>query len=243
MKHACSFKKLSLLGVSALFSFSVFADDSENYESAVRIADYVQNTEGASWQYENIARVGKSPILMGIGSETTFEGIQVSQREENNGDYRYQTVDDNGVRVYQLYFKGDFLVTYSRPAQVFPAWVRPGDKMYDRVNYKFTKMGGDVIETGVQHYDIEVLPRESVDVPTGHYADALPIRTKAERQAASGERKGYDLTEWFAIDVGAVKVQGEIYWVDSEGARKSMPVDAALEKTNMPIATGAVKQR
>jgi len=227
--------RIALLLVFGLGSNLTGAEEIDKHSSAIRIADYVMTTEGASWQYENIAGVGESPIVMGIGSEIEFNGHTVDRRDENNGDYRYQTIDDNGVRVYQLYFKGDYLVTYPRPAQIFPAWVKPGDKLYDRVPYTFKKIDGEVIETGVQHYDMEVLRKEVVQVPTGNYPDVIAIRTKAERVADTGERKGYDLIEWFARGVGAVKVQGEIYWVDKEDNKKTMPIDAALEKTNMPM--------
>lgn len=235
MKNVRFFNLSALLCLLVLGSNPSRGEEIDSHDSAIRIADYVMTVVGATWQYENIAKVGKSPIIMGIGSEVSFNGLQVFKREENNDDYRYQTIDENGVRVYQLYFKGDYLVTYPRPAQIFPVWVKPGNKMYDQVDYTFKKIDGEVVETGVQHYDVEVLQKEAVKVPVGDFPDVIAIRTKAERVSDTGALKGYDLIEWFARGVGAVKVEGEIYWVDSEGVKKTMPVNAVLEKTNMPI--------
>jgi uncharacterized protein (DUF1330 family) len=196
---------------------------------AIRIADYLPSHVSDRWQYQNMTKDGMPIIVVGVPDETTFGGVPVHRRTENNGDHRYQTIDANGVRVHHLYFIGGRTIEYPSPMTLAPGVVEVGGTYRARGPY-ISKQGGGVVERGEQTYETFVEGFGDTTSPLGTWKDCLITVTKALRVDESGGQKGYELREWNAKGVGGVRIEGEIYWLDKAGKKtRSFRVGGLLE--------------
>jgi hypothetical protein len=163
----------------------------------------------------------------------THDGRTVVQRDENNGDHRYQTVDAEGLHLYQLYFRGDVVVAYDRRVQLVPPQLAQGATHARDQRYRTLTKGAET-ERGRQTYRFTFERREPAETTLGTFTDCVVTRTEALRTDEAGAGKGYDLREWLAAGVGPVKVQGEIFWTDAQGNRtRTFKVDARLEQATV----------
>ena len=194
------------------------------------IAEYFPSAVGDRWQFKNLAPDGLSPIITRVSKTASFRGVPVVQRDENNGDYRYQSVTaDGGMVVHHLAFVGDRTIDYDAPCQLTPGRVSIGGRYHCATRYT-ARTKGVAGETGRQTYEVRIEGIDAVGTLLGSPRETLKMRTIALRTDDTGAQKGYELVEWLAVGVGAVKVQGDIYWNDAAGARlRTFKVDAVLE--------------
>ena len=205
----------------------------------IKVMDYFPSNVGDSWSYKNNVKDGQSAILIHVSQKAEFSGLTVFQRDENNGDHRYQTVDGSkGLAIHHLYFKGDRTIDYPSPMVVFPAAMKLGDKHHAEGAYT-TMDKGQVTEKGTQTYDTTFEAVEDTDTPLGVFKNCAVLRTRALRTTPDGAQKGYNLREWHAKGVGPVKVMGELSWVTPGKPNRSFQVDAALQTAT--VAAKAVR--
>jgi ketosteroid isomerase-like protein len=200
-------------------------------QTSYRLPDYMPSHVGDAWQYKNFSKDGLSPIINKVSAARTFRGRHVMQRDENNGDYRLQSWEQGkGLFIHHLYFIGDRTIDYEAPVLLMPAQMRLGASHKSAVKYSYA-VKGEVKERGVQTYEVTLEKIDHAVTPLQSYNDCLVLRTVALRRDESGSQKGYDLREWYARGVGAVKVVGELYWKNAAGATtRVFKIDAALEQ-------------
>lgn len=200
-------------------------------EKTYRLKDYVLSGVGDEWQYKNLTPDGLSPIVTKVSEQKDFGGRRVFKRDENNGDYRFQTLDENGLTVYQLFFVGERVIEYETPARLLPAQIKTGETYRSESKYK-TFLKGELVERGTQTYAVTVERNlADADTPLGKFKNCLILRTVALRTDESGSQKGYELVEWHAKNVGAVRVTGELFWKNKAGeTTRRFRINAELER-------------
>lgn len=206
--------------------------------SPVSLAPFLAIEAGHRWEYQNLAPDGLSPIRLANPEAVEADGELWVRREENNGDWRLQRHNAEGVVLRELYFRGGTTVRYAEPALLFPQSLAPGEGHESETAYSVTRRAQDgapeLIEEGLQTYRVELVREHREAVPLGEF-DCLELRTVALRRShgelPEGEaaEKGYDLLECYAEGIGPVRVRGEIFWNGADGERlRTFAVDAAL---------------
>ena len=217
--------KLSLLIIILMISISQIVA-----QKTFKVKDYVPNKIGLEWQFKNNVKDGLSPIIVKNAQKMAFGNIETVQRTENNGDYRLQSITNRGLEIYQLYFVGNRVIEYEKPIVLMPSNLRIGETYKSENRYK-TKINQELKEQGTQTYQVKIERIENAETPLQTFKNCLVIRTIALRIDESGSQKGYELEEWYAKNVGAVRVIGTLFWKNSKGeTTKTFKVDAALEK-------------
>lgn len=195
--------------------------------------DYVLNRIGDEWQYKNLAPDGLSPIITKIEAGDAARNSSFVKRTENNGDYRLQKLDKTGLWIYELYFKGNRFIKYEKPVLLMPAKFVLSKTYRSAIAYQ-TLLNNQLQDRGQQIYEVTAEKLEAVKVPLGYYKDCLVIRTVALRTDATGSQKGYEIREWHARGVGAVKITGELFWKNAKGEIiRTFKIDAELEKATI----------
>ncbi len=195
-------------------------------QTTFKLKSYIPNKIGLEWQFKNNVKDGLSPIV--IRNAQKVEGK--TRREENNGDYRLQNITKNGLEIYKLYFVGNRSIEYEKPIVLMPNKLKIGANYQSEARYK-TLINNELKDQGRQIYEIRIERLEDVQTPFRNYKNCLVIRTIALRIDESGSQKGYELEEWYAKGVGAVKVVGALFWKNKQGeTTRTFEVDAALEK-------------
>lgn len=232
-----SFGKMKILRVfffvSGFFTLQLPAFS----QSVFRLADYGFDCDAVCLrQYKNLAPDGVSPIVVSETSGYKFKGKKFSRRDENNGDYRLQRLDEKGLKIYQLYFVGDRVIEYQKPVLLVPATIKLGEVHRSETPYK-TFVKGELKERGRQIYEVTAEKVEAVQTSTKDYENCLLIRIKALRIDEAGTQKGYELREWHEKGTGAVKITGELFWKNAKGeTTRTFKIDAELESfTVMPL--------
>lgn len=217
-------KRSFLFLILSLLTLSVKA------QKTFDLKDYLPMSVGAEWQYKNLTTDGLSPIIVRVESKEKFQGKDVLKRTENNGDYRLQSFEREGLIIYQLYFVDGRFIEYEKPVLLIPAKMRLGETHKTEVNYK-TLLNGKEQEKGIQTYETKIERIENVSTSLGTFKDCLLIRTTALRTASDGKQKGYELLEWHAKGIGAVRVVGELFWKNEKGeTTRTFKINAELEK-------------
>lgn len=207
----------------------VFLASVATAQRSFRLDKYVSKNAGDEWQFKNNVKDGLSPIVVKTSQYVPFAGKRTIRRDENNGDYRLQTIDRNGLTIYRLYFVGDRFIDYESPIVLMPRQLKLGDVFKSESRYA-TRVKDEVTERGKQTYEVKIETVEHVKTPFRSFDDCLVVRTTALRVDDSGSQKGYELVEWLAKGVGAVKVKGELFWKDNKGkTTRVFKVDADLE--------------
>ena len=198
-------------------------------QKTFKVKDYIPNKIGLEWQFKNNVKDGLSPIIVKNSQKMTFGNIETVQRTENNGDYRLQSITNRGLEIYQLYFVGNRFIEYEKPIVLMPGNLKLGETYSSEIRYK-TTVNQELKEQGTQRYEVKIERIENVETPLQPFKNCLVIRTIALRIDESGSQKGYELEEWYAKNVGAVRVVGTLFWKNSKGeTTKTFKVDAALE--------------
>ncbi len=199
-------------------------------QQSFKVKDYVPNKIGYKWQFKNNVKDGMSPIIVINAEKTRFGSIETTKRTENNGDYRLQSITNRGLEVYQLYFIGNRFIEYDKPVLLMPNKLKIGEVYKSETRYK-TTVNGELKEQGTQTYEVKVERVGDVETTFRKFTNCLILRTTALRIDESGSQKGYELEEWYAKNVGAVKVIGTLFWKNSKGeTTRTFKVDAELEK-------------
>jgi hypothetical protein len=195
-------------------------------QQTFKVKNYVPNEVGREWQFKNNVKDGLSPIVI---KNSQKEG-EKTRRDENNGDYRWQSITNKGLEIYQLYFVGNRIIEYENPVILFPTKLKMGEIYNSSTRYK-TLVNKELKEHGIQTYEVKVERVEDVKTPLQTFKNCLVMRTIALRIDESGTQKGYELEEWYAKGVGAVKVVGTLFWKNAKGeTTRTFRVDAELEK-------------
>ena len=195
-------------------------------QTIFKLKKYIPNKIGIEWQFKNNVNDGLSPIV--IRNAQKIDGK--TRREENNGDYRLQNITKNGLEIYKLYFVGNRFIEYENPIVLMPNKLKIGAVHQSETRYK-TFINNELKEQGTQIYEVRIERLEDAQTPLRNYKNCLVIRTHALRIDESGSQKGYELEEWYAKGVGAVKVVGTLFWKNKQGETlRTFKVDAALEK-------------
>ncbi len=191
-----------------------------------KLKNYIPNQIGLEWQFKNFVKDGLSPIV--IKNSQKVDGK--TQRDENNGDYRLQNITKNGLEIYKLYFVGNRFIEYEKPVVLMPNKFTIGEIYKSETRYK-TLVNNELKEQGAQIYEVKIERIEDAITPFQTFKNCLVIRTIALRVDESGAQKGYELEEWYAKNVGAVKVVGTLFWKNKQGeTTRTFQVNAALEK-------------
>lgn len=229
-------KALLLILCSFLLAFPAVAQET------VKIKEYLDFNVGEGWRYKNLAPDGLSPIVINVSGREKYKGKTVYRRNENNGDYRLQKLDKDGLKIYQLYFVGERVIEYEKPVLLIPAEVRLGAAHRSETPYQ-TFVKGELKEKGRQTYEVTAEKTEDVKTEFGEYKNALVLRTVALRTDETGAQKGYELREWYDKDKGAVKITGELFWKNAKGeTTRTFKIDAELE-AQYGISTSFKKDR
>jgi hypothetical protein len=206
---------------------------SASAQKTFKLEDYILSNVGDEWQYKNLAPEGLSPIVVNVSEKIDFKGVSTLKRDENNGDYRLQTLDKKGLKIYQLYFTGDSVVEYEQPIRLMPAKLKEGKIYKSESRYNYLVKGG-IIDSGMQTYEVKVVGTQDITIGEKTFENCLLLTTKANRTDSSGAKKGYLLREWYAKGIGAVKVTGTIYWDGKGGKRtRTFYIDAEIEKAKV----------
>lgn len=213
-----------------LISIAIIALCISTNAQTYKLSEYVPNEVGVMKQYKNLAPDGLSPITVGISEKRDYKGKTTFKRDENNGDWRLQTLDKKGLKIYQLYFKGDRIIEYEKPIRLMPAKLKSGETYQSQSKYKYLEKG-ELKDTGTQTYAVKFVGTQDVTINEKTFENCLLITTRALRTDSSGAKKGYLLREWYAKGIGAVKVTGTLYWDDKDGKRtRTFYINAELEK-------------
>ena len=216
--------KFSLLIIILIFCFVPTVA-----QTTFRLKNYLPDKIGLEWQFKNNVKDGLSPIIVKNSQKMAFGNIETVQRTENNGDYRLQSITNRGLEIYQLYFVGNRFIEYEKPIVLMPSNLKLGETYSSEIRYK-TKVNQELKEQGTQRYKVKIERIENVETPLQTFKSCLVIRTIALRIDESGSQKGYELEEWYAKNIGAVRVVGTLFWKNSKGEiTKTFKVDAALE--------------
>ncbi len=222
--------KTKILVISILISALCI---SASAQKTFKLKNYVLSNVGDEWQYKNLAPDGLSPIVVGVSEKRDFKSVSTFKRDENNGDYRLQTLDKKGLTVYWLYFKGGRVIEYEKPVRLMPAKLKVGEIYKSSSPYKYL-VKDEVKETGLQTYEVEIIGTEDIKIGEKTFKDTLVFTTKALRTDSGGTQKGYELREWHVKRVGAIKVTGTLYWNDEKGNRtRTFKINAELEKAKV----------
>jgi hypothetical protein len=198
-------------------------------QKTFKLRDYVPNEVVIEWQFKNNTKDGMSPIIVKNAEKTMFGKLQTVKRTENNGDYRLQNITNRGLEIYQLYFIGNRFIDYENPVVLMPNKLKIGEIYKSESPYK-TTVNGQLTEKGKQTYEVKIERIEDVKTSWQTFKNCLVIRTTALRIDESGSQKGYELEEWYAKKIGAVKVIGTLYWKNKQGeTTRTFKVDAELE--------------
>lgn len=232
--------KILVLILTLTFFFTSPAAAQE--EEIVKIKDYLDFAVGDGWRYKNLAPDGLSPILINVSGREKFNNEKVYRRDENNGDYRFQKFDKEGLKIYQLYFVGERVIKYEKPVLLMPAKMRLGQTHRNETAYQ-TFVKGELKETGQQTYEVTAERFENIKTAFGECQNCFLLRTVALRTDASGAQKGYELREWHQKDVGAVKITGELFWKNAKGeTTRTFKINAELE-ARYGISTSFTKNK
>ena len=194
-------------------------------QQAFKLKDFVPNQIGYEWQFKNNVKDGLSPIVI----KNSQKVGEKTRRDENNGDYRLQNITKRGLEIYQLYFVGNRVIEYENPVILFPDKLKIGEVYKSETGYK-TLVNNELKEQGKQTYEVKIERLEDVKTSLQTFKNCLVIRTIALRIDESGSQKGYELEEWYAKRVGAVKVIGTLFWKNNKGeTTRTFKVDAELE--------------
>ena len=216
--------KFSLLIIILIFCFVPTVA-----QTTFRLKNYLPDKIGLEWQFKNNVKDGLSPIIVKNSQKMAFGNIETVQRTENNGDYRLQSITNRGLEIYQLYFVGNRFIEYEKPIVLMPSNLKLGETYSSEIRYK-TTVNKELKEQGTQRYEVKIERIENVETPLQTFKSCLVIRTIALRIDESGSQKGYELEEWYAKNIGAVRVVGTLFWKNSKGEiTKTFKVDAALE--------------
>ncbi len=203
--------KIILICLSILIvSISASAQKTFNLE------DYVISNAGDEWQYKNLIPDGPTPVVFGISKQLDFKGTSVVQRSEGNGDHRLQTLDNKGLKIYQLYFEGDMIIEYNKPVLLMPAKLKSGEVYRSKADYKYL-VNSEVKENGTQTYQVKFVGTQDVTIGEKTFEGCLLLTTKSQRKDSSGATSGYLLREWYAKGIGVIKVLGTFNWNDPNG--------------------------
>ena len=198
-------------------------------QKTFRLKNYLPDKIGLEWQFKNNVKDGLSPIIVKNSQKMTFGSLETVQRTENNGDYRLQSITNRGLEIYQLYFVGNRFIEYEKPVVLMPSNLRISETYKSETRYK-TTVNQELKEQGTQTYEVKIERVENTETPLRTFKNCLVIRTIALRIDEAGSQKGYELEEWYAKNVGAVKVVGTLFWKNTKGeTTKTFKVDAALE--------------
>ena len=216
--------KFSILIIILMFCSSQTVD-----AKTFKTKNYIPNKLGIEWQFKNNVKDGLSPIIVKNSQKMMFGAIETVQRTENNGDYRLQSVTNRGLEIYRLYFVGNRFIEYEKPVVLMPNKLKIGELYKSETGYK-TLINKELKEHGTQTYEVKPERTEDAETPLQTFKNCLVIRTIALRTDESGTQKGYELEEWYAKNVGAVKVIGTLFWKNTKGeTTKTFKVDAVLE--------------
>jgi ketosteroid isomerase-like protein len=195
---------------------------------------YVPSAVDDEWRYGNRISDGEASIVFRIAREATHHGRRVVQRDESNGDFRYQSVTpEDGLLVHRLACSDGRTIDYEPPARLLPASLRVGDR-YVSESACVTREGETAVSRGRQIYEVSVEAVDDVDTPAGVFTGALRTRTIAWRTDADGTQQGSEQVEWLAPDVGPVRMTGRRYWNDGLGRRTRLfRLDAVLESARV----------
>ncbi len=203
-------------------------------QNTFKLKDYLPSDIGFEWQYKNNVKDGLSPIVVKNAEIVIFSNGSTLKRTENNGDYRLQNITKKGLEIYQLYFIGNRFIEYEKAVLLMPNKLKIGEVYKSKTRYK-TLVNNDLKEQGTQTYEVKVERIKEIKTTLKTFKKCLVIRTIALRIDESGSQKGYELEEWYAKKVGAVKVIGTLCWKNNKGeTTKTFKVDAELEKFKTP---------
>ncbi len=181
---------------------------------------YLQSSVGDLWTFEArspssvgraqtaSARAAGSTAFAISVDEITDTGKEAVRRDQSNGDYRLQHVDDQGLWLHSVHFPGDRAVVYEYALLLIPATLAVGATHETEVDYRSTELGRSS-GGGTQSFEVHRLPDESMTTPLGRFDRCLVLRIRGRRVAAEGDSSSYELTVWLAPGVGEVRLSGQ----------------------------------
>jgi|GEM_PF-1662227 len=218
-----------------IFCFVLFSSANTAQRGGYNLKDYAPSNVGDEWRYKNLVKDGLSPIVVKVSSKAEWRGRDVVRRDESDGNYRLQFIDAvKGLSIAQLTFDGDKIIEYEKEARLLPLRFQLGQIYRSEIFYTYKEKGA-IKDTGIQSYTVTVEAIEDVQTPLKLFAGCLLIRTRALRvDRNSSEQNGYELKEWYAPNVGVVKIIGEIFRKNNKGETvETLKVNAELESATI----------
>jgi hypothetical protein len=183
------------------------------------ICDYLPNGVGDTLVFQHISPNASDSIDVTWPSKHLFRGDSVTLRVESTGGRRLETIDNQaGWRIYMIGFPNRIEHFFNEALTILPPTVKHGETYQSAVEFSLINDGRKQ-GTGKQEYTIKVEGNDSSSTPFRNFGDCLVLNTLSIQTLPDGTKRGYQLKEWYARDVGLVKMAGEAFQLDSKNNR------------------------
>jgi|GEM_PF-2122735 len=175
--------------------------------SAYNMAEYFPLHQGDEWTY--------STTVNGI---TTEGKAVVSGTEQVNGVETIKmgvhcvVMDSEGLKTYK-WERPEFgqVYIYDPPELTFPAHFSLGDVYQQSYKNSICSLdGGTLLDTSTVSETVTLESVEDVTVPAGTFKDCLKVHYSITYQNSSGEYGELEDSNWFARNVGRIKVESDV---------------------------------
>lgn len=192
------------------------------------ICDYLPNGIGDTLVFQHISANANDSLYVTWPSVHLFRGDSVLLRVESTGGRRFETIDNQaGWRIYMTGFPNRIEHIFNEALTILPAKVRHGETYQSAVEFSLS-YDGRKQGTGKQEYAITVEGNDSSSTPFRNFGDCLVLNTLSIQTAPDGTKRGYQLKEWYARDVGLVKMAGEAFHLDGKNNRTRVTKAAGI---------------
>lgn len=103
-------------------------------------------------------------------------------------------------------------VEYERPVVMLPPTMSVGELHTSQRRFVL-RVDGAKRDVGSHYFEAELLGTEALE----GFGECLRIRRRTVRMDFAGQHRGYEVVEWYARGKGAVKAEGERFWLDADG--------------------------
>lgn len=227
--HGAGWARGAALGAMLLLSGTVAATAQD-----VDMGPYLRGQPGDEWRYTDRAADRYDPVAIRIGAESGAGRGWSIRHDDLGGRTEWQTIDpQQGLLLHRVGFPDGRTLSYAGPVLLLPSRLRLGVPHQARVDYVVSR-GADEVGRGVQQYEVEAETIEDLETPAGIFADTVRIRTRSLGTDRDGSAAGYELVEWLARDIGAVRIAGRFFWLDPQGRRtRLVRLDAVLQSATV----------
>jgi len=198
--------------------------------AAYNMAEYFPLHQGDEWTYSSTVNG------ITVESKTVISGTeQINGVETIKMGVHCVVIDSEGLKTYK-WERPDFgqVYIYDPPELTFPAQFDLGDvHQQSYTNFIYSLDGGTLLDTGTISETVSLELVEDVTVPAGTFKDCLKILYSISYQNASGEYGNFEDYNWFARNVGRIKV--DTYVIVHHPVAGELEFDVSVELTDYAV--------